>query len=128
MKKIRSLLVIFENDITPQLIPAFRGAIVSRVGRDNPAFHNHNKDKLIYKYPIIQYKALYKKASLYCIGEGVDEIHNFFGLRNWDIQLHEKKVELKIDKLELNTINLNVWDKLFQYSIRDWAGIEWRKL
>lgn len=123
MKKIRSLLVIFENEISGHLISSFRGAIIARVGRDHRAFHNHDEDKLIYKYPTIQYKVIHNNASLLCLGEGVDEIHHFFGLRSWDISLQGTPVTLKIDRLDLNTVNLNVWDKMFRYSIRNWLAL-----
>lgn len=123
MHKLRTLLVVFETPILKSMISSFRGAIISRVGLDNKIFHNHDNDKLIYNYPFIQYKVAHKKAALFCIGPGVDEIHEFFGLRNWDIQLQDKKVELKIDKLELNNVTLNVWDKNFHYTIYDWLAL-----
>lgn len=123
MKKVRTLLVHFENQISPQQISSFRGAIIARVGWENRVFHNHEDDKLIYKYPLIQYKVIAKKASLYCLGEGVDEIHHFFGLRNWDIQLQDKKIALSIDRLDLNNVTLNIWDKYFHYTIYDWLAL-----
>ncbi|MBN9350045.1 MAG: hypothetical protein J0H55_05105 [Chitinophagaceae bacterium] len=123
MKKIRTLLVVFENEVSSNLISAFRGAIISKVGFGNQAFHNHSENGFLYKYPEIQYKIISKKAALYCIGNGVDEIHNFFGLRSWEVQLHDKKLDLKIDRLDLNTFNFNIWDKYFQYHIRDWLAL-----
>ena len=119
-------MVIFENEITPSLISSFRGAIISKVGYDNQVFHNHNGDEYIYKYPVIQYKVISGKAALFCIGAGVDEIHHFFGLRNWAIQLHQRRLDLKIDRLDLNNFNLNVWDKTFRYHIRDWLALNER--
>lgn len=123
MKKIRTLLVVFENEISAGLISSFRGAVISRVGFDNKTFHNHEGDKYIYKYPAIQYKVVGKKAALYCVGEGVDEIHNFFGLSNWDIIVQGRKLGLKIDRLDLNSFNFNVWDKMFSYQIRNWLAL-----
>lgn len=123
MAKVRTLLVIFENEISPRLTSAFRGAVISRVGIENQAFHNHSEHGYIYKYPEIQYKVINKKAALYCIGNGVDEIHNFFGLRNWDILLYDQKLELKIDRLDLNTFHFNIWDTSFRYYIRDWLAL-----
>lgn len=123
MKKIRTLLVVFENEISAGLISSFRGAVISRVGFDNKTFHNHEGDKYIYKYPAIQYKVVGKKAALYCVGEGVDEIHNFFGLSNWDIIVQGRKLDLKIDRLDLNSFNFNVWDKMFSYQIRNWLAL-----
>lgn len=123
MEKVKSLLVIFENQIKPSLVSAFRGAIIAKVGTENVAFHNHGAKKLIYQYPCIQYKVISEKASLFCVGNGVDEIHNLFGLRNWDIQLHGQELVLKIHRLDLNTISLDVWDKIFPYQIRNWLAL-----
>ncbi|MBS1736758.1 MAG: hypothetical protein JSS98_09195 [Bacteroidetes bacterium] len=123
MFKLRTLLVIFDSPISRSMVSSFRGAVIARVGLENKMFHNHDEDKLVYKYPLIQYKVINKKASLYCIGNGVDEIHNFFGLGNWDIQLQDQKVKLKIDRLDLNTITLNVWEKSFQYTLYDWLAL-----
>jgi len=123
MFKLRTLLVIFENTISQSLVPSFRGAVISRVGLENRAFHNHDEDKLIYKYPLIQYKVISKKASLYCVGNGVDEIHNLFGLRSWDIKLQDQFIELKIHRLDLNSFTLNVWEKIFHYTLYDWLAL-----
>lgn len=121
--RLKTLLAIFDAPIAPYLVSSFRGAIISKVGFENKIFHNHDGQNYIYKYPMIQYKVIHERASLYCIGEGVDEIHHFFGLRNWDIMLHDKKVQMKIHKLNLNTFNLNVWDRSFNYFIHNWLAL-----
>lgn len=127
VKKLKTLLVSFENELPAHKIPAFRGAIVEKVGREHSAFHNHNEDDgYIYQYPVIQYKTLGYRPSLFCVGEGVDEIHNLFGLRNWDIQLQGERLQLRIHKLDLNNITLNIWDKFFKYSIHNWLALNER--
>ncbi len=123
MLKLKTLLVIFDAQIAPSLVSSFRGAVISKVGFQNQAFHNHDGDNFIYKYPLIQYKLIHEKASLYCVGDGVDEIHHFFGLKSWDIMLQDKLVPLKIYKLNLNTFNMNTWDKKFRYSIYNWLAL-----
>lgn len=123
MKKVRTLLVVFENNISQNMVSAFRGAIISKVGAGNKSFHNHDEEGFVYKYPAIQYKVISKKAALYCIGSGVDEIHHFFGLKSWDIQLHDQKLDLKIDRLDLNTFTFNVWDKNNYYHINNWLAL-----
>lgn len=123
-KKLKTLLVSFENELPAHKISAFRGAIVEKVGREHAAFHNHREEEgYVYQYPVIQYKTLGYRPSLFCVGDGVDEIHNFFGLRNWDIRVHDDLLRLKIHKLDLNNITLNVWDKWFHYTIRNWLAL-----
>jgi len=56
IKKIRTLLIIFANDIGAAQVTSFRGAVIEKVGRENSLFHNHLVDNIfIYKYPLIQY-------------------------------------------------------------------------
>lgn len=123
-KTIRTLFVQFENQIPLSGISSFRGAIIEKVGRENILFHQHKGDKeLLYSYPLIQYKTIGKKASLFCIGDGVGEIHKLFDQPKWVIYQNGKKINLKIDRLDLNSFRLNVWDKLFPYEIRNWVGL-----
>src|SRR5512133_775738 len=87
-RKIRLLQVLFEDEIHASEIPALRGAIIEKAGRKNIIFHNHLDDsKFLYRYPLIQYKCLNKRAALICIDYAVDEIHNFFGNTDWSIRL-----------------------------------------
>lgn len=123
MKRVKTLFVQFENSIAPHRISAFRGAIIEKVGRENPLFHQHKEEGLIYDYPLIQYKTIGQKAAIFCIGEGVDEMHKLFGFKRWDIDLLGEEVVLKIDRLELNPVTLNVWEKPFKYSIHNWAAL-----
>ena len=56
VKNIRILHVIFDSNIMPYEVPAFRGAIIKKVGQENILFHNHlNGNGFLYKYPLIQY-------------------------------------------------------------------------
>lgn len=124
MKKIRSLLVQFDHELKGNEISAFRGALIEKVGRENILFNHHIDDKkYLYQYPLIQYKSIQKKASIVCLGEGVDEIHKFFTQPSWQLNIKGKKADLQIDRLDLNTITLNVLDKTFPYRIHNWFGL-----
>jgi hypothetical protein len=78
---------------------------------------------MIYSYPLIQYKSVYKKPALFCLGDGVDEIHKLFSHKSWDIMVNGEKLALKIDKLDLNSFNIQVWEKNFNYSITNWLAL-----
>jgi hypothetical protein len=124
MQKLKTLFVQFESDLGKHQVPAFRGAIIEKVGRDNLLFHNHKSDtEMIYSYPLIQYKSVYKKPALFCLGDGVDEIHKLFSHKSWDIMVNGEKLALKIDKLDLNSFNIQVWEKNFNYSITNWLAL-----
>ncbi len=123
MKKIRILEIIFAPEIKGRQISAFRGAIANKVGHDSILFHNHIGNGFRYSYPYIQYKRLRKKASIICVEQGVDEIYKLFNQPNWKINLNGDEIELKIEKLNVNAFNLNIWDKLFGYRIFNWLAL-----
>lgn len=124
MKKIRILNVSFDTEIAKHEIPAFRGAIVDKVGRENVLFHNHiSNNEFRYKYPLIQYKTSRGNPAIMCIDYGVDEIHKFFENKNWDINISGRKLEMKINQLKMNQFTMQVWDKRFDYQIRNWIAL-----
>jgi hypothetical protein len=124
MKKIRILQVSFDTEIQDHEIPAFRGAIVEKVGRDSILFHHHLAgDALLYKYPLIQYKTINHHPSIVCIEYGVDEIHKFFENKNWDIKISGRWLNMKIDRLNMNQFTLQIWNRHWDYSIRNWIAL-----
>jgi len=124
MKKVKTLLAVFDNQMELGEVPAFRGAIIEKVGRDNLLFHNHKgENELLYQYPLIQYKVIRGRPAVFCVGDGVDSIHKLFSQRNWDLKLNGEKYEMKIDRLNMNNFTLNVWEKSFNYQIANWLAL-----
>lgn len=124
LKQLRTLLVTFNNSIGSNQISAFRGAVVRKVGKENSLFHNHlNEEQLAYRYPLIQYKRLFDQPAIFCVAAGVDEIHRLFEKKDWTIQLADQKINLEVDRLDLKSSKLNVWDKLFPYRISNWLAL-----
>lgn len=124
MNTIKTLLVCFENKLEPYQISAFRGAIISKVGRENILFNHHiTDDKYLYNYPLIQYKSINKKSAIFCIGEGVDKIYLLFQSKNWIINLQGVKVELKIDKLSLQNNQLKINNAKLGYTLGNWIAL-----
>ena len=123
-KRIRLLTVVFGAEIKGYEIPAFRSAVIEKAGRENVLFHNHLKSKgFLYKYPLIQYKMIHHHPSIICIDHGVDEYQKYFEKDNWDIHISGRWLEMKIDRLHLNQFNMQVWDKMFRYSIWNWVAL-----
>jgi hypothetical protein len=124
LKKIRILTVTFDTEISGFEIPAFRGAVVAKVGDANTLFHNHlNNKQFLYRYPLIQYKMLRRKPAIMCIDYGVDEIHKFFEKKDWNLKISDRWLEMKIDNLQMNQFVMQVWDKTFNYSISNWIAL-----
>lgn len=124
MKKVRIVLAVFDAELKPFEIPAFRGAVVEKVGRDNLLFHNHLDSKeFLYKYPLIQYKSIQGKPGIMCIEEGSDEIHKFFEKKDWAIKIGERTIDMPIYRLSINQYNIQVWESQFTYLLRSWIGL-----
>lgn len=124
MKKVRVLLVKFNQSLRASEVSAFRGAVIEKVGREPDVFHNHQiNGKTINRYPLIQYKVIDGKAGFFCVDKGVDEIHHFFTQKNWTLKIADRKVDLAIDKLDLNNIVFQVWNKPFHYRLHKWLAL-----
>jgi len=124
MKKLRIVTIVFDAEVQPFEIPAVRGAIIEKVGRAHILFHNHlDDDKVLYRYPLIQYKVIQRRAAIVCIEYGVDEIHHYFEKEDWSIKVSDRWLSMKVFRLNLNQFNLQVWNKLFHYSIRNWLAL-----
>lgn len=126
LTKLKVLRVEFDAIIQSYEIPAFRGAINAKVGKENSLlFHNHLDDhKFSYRYPLIQYKVIGKKPTLLCIHDGVEEIHKFFEQKDWSIRISDRVLDMKIAKLDMNNFNMQVWDKDFDYQIKSWIALD----
>jgi hypothetical protein len=124
MRKIKFLKIQFDTQIEAYELPAFRGAIIAKVGREHDWFHNHLDDaRFVYRYSLIQYKRVGKNPTILCIDEGVEEIHKFFEKSNWDISIGERNLEMKIAKLDMNQFRMQVWDKPFGYHIQNYLAL-----
>lgn len=123
LKKIRILLVCFSAEIKSYEIPAFRSAIIEKVGRDNILFHNHFRNGYLYRYPLIQYKQVNHKPAIVCLDFRVDEIHKYFENKDWDIKIGDRWLDMRVEKLSLNQFNMQVWNNMFDYSIANWIAL-----
>jgi hypothetical protein len=123
MKRIRIAFISFDTLLKQYEIPAFRAAVIEKVGMENILFHNHLNKGYLYRYPLIQYKQIGNKPALYCIEQGVDEIHKFFQQKDWNLKLSGRWLDMKINKLLLNSYNMQVWDSLWDYNIYNWLAL-----
>lgn len=121
---IKFLKVLFNDRIQPWEIPAFRGAMVAKVGKQHDWFHNHlNEEKYLYRYPKIQYKCAKRRPMLVCLHEGVDEIHKLFDQPDWTLQMQQRSLEMSIYRLELHEFNIRLLDKPQRYQLHRWVAL-----
>lgn len=124
MPGIPYLCIRFNQNIFPYEIFRFRAAVIEHTNRSSAYFHNHTHDgDSIYRYPQIQYKVTFKKASIVCIHEAVDEIHRLFSQPNLELKIGERKQCFEVEKLVANRFNVNVWNNTFDYSLLNWLAL-----
>ncbi|NUQ23428.1 MAG: hypothetical protein HUU34_05720 [Saprospiraceae bacterium] len=140
MKPLRLLSVSFDNQIAPWELPKFRGAIASKVGAEHEWFHNHNNETGGYhqRYPLIQYKidtqGREMRPMLLFLDDCIEEAHNLFSQADWSVRIGATKQDLRIARLHVDQINLNVWDKPLHYRIHKWRALnsdkfrEWQQM
>ena len=124
MKKIKILIIRFENEINSNEIECFRGAILQLIGQDNILFHNHlGENKYNYNYPCIQYKRIGGKAAIVCIEEGTEAIGQFFAAGSFNVRIGEREVTLEVERIQAHQTLVQVWENMFTYRIRKWLPL-----
>ncbi len=124
MKKIKYLHILFDEEITPEELPKFRGAVIDAASQEHILFHNHIDDNFRYAYPLIQYKRIGKRPAIVCLEAGTEEIHAFFSRPNTILRLGNREINCKIERLYLNEFTLQTWDKSFSYKIEKWLAVK----
>ena len=124
MNQLKTFYVRFESDLGKGKVPAFRGAMIEKVGRDNMLFHNHKSDTdLYYNYPLIQYKSIYNKPALFCIGQGVEAIQAFFLQKTWQLTVNGEKMDLQVAEMQLNNYQPGMSTQACQYRLSRWLAL-----
>lgn len=124
MKKLKIARVVFENTIRQEEIAPFRAAVAKKVPQNNVLLHHHLEDKLLYRYPLIQYKIYNGQPMIFSIDEGAEFItQSFLNLSDWNIHIYNKPIQLQLSILNLYYAPLQVWDKLMTYKIYQWAPL-----
>jgi hypothetical protein len=124
VKKIKYLQIQFKEEISADELPKFRGAVIAAATRDNVLFHNHIDENYRYAYPLIQYKRIGKRPTMICLEAGTEEIHAFFSRPNATLQLGEREMPCQIERLFLNEITLQTWEKTFTYQLDRWLALK----
>jgi|GEM_PF-91111 len=164
MKKLRLLSVSFDTSIKPWELKQFRGAVAKKVGLENEWFHNHDnseaspgpskglaspdpskggevvsgKPRYHHRYPLIQYKidthGDQMRPMLLCLDDCIEEAHHFFSQSDWSLRIGERTHDMRIARLHVDQINLNVWEQPLPYRLHKWRALnsdnfrEWQQM
>lgn len=117
------LIVQFDNIISPQEIPSFRGAVIASLNEKDILFHNHTEDGLSYHYPRIQYKRIHKKAAIVCVKEGIKAISELFYAGNYNYRIGERTVEMVIESINTYNVEVDFCDEPNRYRLANWLPL-----
>lgn len=121
MNNIKTLVIQFKNEISLWEAPLLRGCVIHAMDNANILFHNHlNDDQYRYRYPLIQYKRINKRAAIVCVGEGTEVIGEFFSQASFNFNIGSHMVKMEIEKIEAKRTIVQVWDSEFNYRLRKW--------
>lgn len=128
MKQLRLISVTFDTEIAPYETPAFRGAVIEKVGYEREHYHNHNNDpeadvRYHYRYPLVQYKRHRRRPTILFIDEGVNEAQYFFSNPDWQLNFAGRDYQASISDLKVKQHKLGVCDRPKHYTLRRWAAL-----
>lgn len=125
LPRIRTLTLLFDNEIARHEIPLFRGAVIASMRGDaNVLFHNHRiEEGYRYSYPLIQYKRIHGKAAIVCLNEGADIIGQFLSEGVRELNLGDRQVTMSPAMLRPERVIMQTWQDEFHYSLRRWLPL-----
>ena len=121
--KLPILIVQFNNEITPQEIQLFRGAVIASLNEKDILFHNHTENGVVYHYPRIQYKRIHKKAAIICIKEGIKSIGELFCAESYHYKFGEREVDMRIDTINTYRTDIDFCEEPKRYRLLNWLPL-----
>lgn len=124
-KKIRVLTLRFDQAISTDEVPLWRGAVIARPDMPDVLFHNHTGDTTYrYSYPLIQYKRIGGKAAIVSVDEGTDVIGQFLANCGDNIyRLGNRCVRMEVEEVRPSQMLMQTWDSRFSYTLRRWLPL-----
>lgn len=121
--KLPILIVQFSNEITPQEIQFFRGAVIASLNEKDILFHNHTENGVVYRYPRIQYKRIHKKAAIVCVKEGIKSIGELFCAGDYKYKIGEREVDMRIESINTYHTDIDFCDEPRRYRLLNWLPL-----
>ncbi len=94
--------------------------------------------KYHHRYPLIQYKidthGEQMRPMLLCLDDCIEEAHHFFSQSDWSLRIGDRTHDMRIARLHVDQINLNVWEQPLPYRLHKWRALnsdnfkEWQQM
>lgn len=119
---LQLLTTTFDLPLTLAEIPRWRGAWCEMAGWQADRFHNHRSGdgKVIYRYPLLQYRAYRRQAGFVAIKEAVKDVQQTLAGNEWQIRWKDTPTSLGMLNLQLETYELHLDKKSHTYRIRNY--------
>lgn len=130
---VDTLIITFSPLLSLEEVPLFRGAVLKALSEDTDVlFHNHIDDNFRYDYPLVQYKSVGTKATIICIGAGVDLLSKLMPICNKELMLippfdsildlHRRRISLTVEKVTPKQSEVTL-SELQHYHIEQWLPL-----
>lgn len=120
---LNTLVIHFDNEISHRETPLFRGAVIASLRNKHVLFHNHADDGFRYAYPLIQYKRVRRRATIVCLGEGVEEVGELFAADSLRLRLGDREEDFRVASLRPMRFNVQLWERQFDYRLTRWLPL-----
>lgn len=128
MKELQIMKVVFDAHIAAHETPAFRGAIISKVGLDRDIYHNHDNNadstkRYHYRYPLIQYRQDHRRPAMVFIEEGIPEARFLFAQPDWSLTFAGRTQAMNISDMQVRRYSFGVTPHHRYYMLYRWQAL-----
>lgn len=124
MPTVKLLKATTNLAIDKRQVPWFRGTLGNVAGSDFPLFHNHVKNGLRWKYPLVQYVSHNGRGTVIGINEGANQILKLFDSVDIGVvDIHGDSLGLSIKNLSLVEFKVRIWKDSLNYIITDYLPL-----
>lgn len=121
------LQIIFRPRIEAYELPAFRGAVAEKVGREYEWFHNHDNSEgegsqYHYRYPLVQYRRFDGRPGILLIGEGVHQAMHFFAQADWSVSFTRDEKRLEVAEMKRHEEQIGLAGRQRQYRLQNYLA------
>lgn len=138
MSTVKTLQVSFSLPVSPAQVSNWRGAFIQMADWRDSLLHNHNNTSALkegaqtpnrkeknyfYRYPLIQYRSVAGRASLFAVNEGVKSLQNILAKPEWYINWKGRKQLLQIQELKILDVKTELTTERFIYRVHEWLAL-----
>lgn len=128
MKEIEIMQVVFDAEIATHETPAFRGAIIEKVGLEHDIFHNHDNSAqrsrdYYYRYPLVQYRQNRSRPELVFLQGAIPKAQYLFAQSDWSLRFAGRAQPMRIADLRIGRHPFGVDEQWHTYTLRRWQAL-----